>query len=112
MAIDKSHITSVFESQRAFFRSGATRSYAYRKKQLVKLKAAIKKFEKQILEALYQDLGKPEFEAYASEVGIVYDEINYTLKHLRDWMDPESSSTSIAHFPTRTRVHSVPKGQV
>jgi aldehyde dehydrogenase (NAD+) len=43
---------------------------------------------------------------------MVYDEINYALRHLKGWMDSEPASTSIAHFPTRTRVHSVPKGQV
>ncbi len=112
MATDSSNISSVFESQRAFFRSGATRSYAFRKQQLKKLKAAIKKYEKRILDALYQDLAKPEFEAYGSEIGMVYDEINYALRHLKGWMDFERAATSIAHFPTRTKVYSVPKGQV
>lgn len=85
---------------------------AFRKQQLKKLKTSVKRHESAILEALYSDLGKPEFEAYGSEVGFFYNELNHTLKYLRDWMEQERPSTSFAHFPTRTRVHSMPKGQV
>ncbi|NNC83977.1 MAG: aldehyde dehydrogenase family protein [Flavobacteriales bacterium] len=112
MATSVAHIQDVYHAQREFFRSGATRPYRFRKAQIKKLHSAIKEYEPQILEALKQDLGKPEFEAYGSEVGYMYNEIRHTLRYLKDWMAVEREPTSIAHFPTRSKVYSVPKGQV
>ena len=43
------------------------------------------------MEALKQDLHKSPFEAYATEIGIVKEEIRYTLKHLRRWARPRES---------------------
>ncbi len=112
MAIDVHKIPTVLATQREYFLSGVTRSYRFRKDQIKKLRCAIKDNEAEILDALYKDLGKPEFEAYGSEVGFMYNEIRHTLSSLRDWMESQRPSTSIAHFPTRTIVTSVPKGQV
>jgi len=112
MSITKLEAAATFQSQKDFFTSGATLSYAYRKRQIKKLKSAIKARERDILDALDKDLGKPEFEAFISEVGFMYQEISHTLHELRDWMDTVHVPTSIAHFPTQSRVISVPKGQV
>ena len=46
---------------RTFFRNGSTQSVAWRKTQLKKLKDGIKEHEKQILDALFEDLGKTDF---------------------------------------------------
>lgn len=112
MAATAPHIADLFQSQKDYFATGETRPYAFRKAQIKKLRGAIQKHEEKILHALAEDMGKPEFEAFGSEVGFMYAEISHCLASLRDWMEPESVSTSIAHFPTRSTVHSVPKGQV
>ncbi|HAP57323.1 MAG TPA: aldehyde dehydrogenase family protein, partial [Sphaerochaeta sp.] len=69
----------------AFFQNGNTLSIAWRKEQLKKLKDGIRSYEKQILNALYEDLGKTDFEGFASELGIVYTELDEHLKHLDAW---------------------------
>ena len=51
-------ILSALQSQRAYFNSGATKTYVFRKAQLEKLKAAVLSHEKEIAEALYKDLKK------------------------------------------------------
>ena len=61
---------------------------------------------------LQKDLNKVPFEAYGTELGLVYQEISHCLNHLKRWMRPQVVPTSIAHFPTRSKILSVPKGDI
>ncbi len=105
-------IEKAYTDKRTFFDHGKTRDYDFRKEQLVKLKATIKKYEEPILKALYDDLHKPKFEAFGSEVGFMYQEINHTLQHLKKWMKPKKVATPLAHFPSKSKVYSEPLGIV
>lgn len=66
---------------RQTFKSGRTRSVAWRKTQLTALLQLIKDHEKKVFEALYQDLGKHPVESYRDEVrSLVFDlMISYSL---------------------------------
>lgn len=66
---------------RQTFKSGRTRSVAWRKTQLTALLQLIKDNEEKVFEALYQDLGKHPVEAYRDEVrSLVFDlMISYSL---------------------------------
>lgn len=101
-----------FYSKRDFFDAGNTKSYDFRIQQLEKLKAAIKKYEKDIFDALYMDLHKSGFESYTSEVGFIYEEINYTIKHLRGWMKPRGVKGSISTMPSKSNIYPEPLGVV
>ena len=68
-------ILSVFNNQKEYFCTGNTLNIKFRIDNLKKLKNIIKNNEDKILEALNKDLGKSKFEAYATELGIVYEEI-------------------------------------
>lgn len=85
-------------------------SYTFRVKQLKNLYHAIKQKEGLILEALAKDLGKSAFESYATEVSMVYAEINHTLKHLKEWMKDQKAATTIISFGGRSRIHLQPLG--
>lgn len=89
------NVENMIAQQRQFYFSGATKNVAFRKEQLLKLKTTILKYEKEVLDALYLDLRKSEFEAYATEVGIVLDSISYMVKHIDEWMKPEAVKTPI-----------------
>ena len=78
-------IKSVFNRQKEFFNSGKTNDINFRIDTLKKLKQVIRVNEDKILEALKKDLGKSNFEGYATEVGIVYDEINMHIKNIKKW---------------------------
>ena len=54
----------LLESQKKFFRSGATLSVDFRMNMLKKLYRAVKNHEKEIAQALKADLGKSEFEGF------------------------------------------------
>ncbi|MFJ7950912.1 aldehyde dehydrogenase [Lysinibacillus sp. NPDC096418] len=88
-------VENMITQQRQFYFSRATKDIDFRKEQLLKLKKTILKYEKEVLSALYLDLRKSEFEAYATEVGIVLDSISFMVKHVDEWMKPEAVKTPI-----------------
>ncbi|HET8858515.1 aldehyde dehydrogenase family protein [Marivirga sp.] len=100
----------IFKAQKDFFNSQQTKSYDFRKAQLLNLKKMIKANEEAIMDALAKDFGKPPFESYVTEIGFLYDEINYTSKHLSKWMRPKKVGTSLLHFPSKSKILYQPKG--
>ena len=112
MAISIQEVNDVFKAQEAFFRSGATRSYAFRKKAIKDLQDGIKEYEEKILKALYDDLHKPHFEAYSSEIGFLNLEIKHSLKWLKEWMRPQQQPTPLVSQPASSYIYTEPKGPV
>ncbi|MBS1607992.1 MAG: aldehyde dehydrogenase [Bacteroidetes bacterium] len=99
-------------TMRDYFESGATRSYAFRKEQLKKLKQALLNHEQDIYDALYADLKKSKEESYASELGLLLAEINVTLRNLRRWMQPQSAGTDLVNLPSKSKIYRDPLGVV
>lgn len=73
--------------QKKYFQTDITKPIEFRIEQLKKLKQVIKKNEKEILDALYQDLRKPEFEAYTNEVGFALNTISYMIKNIKKFSE-------------------------
>jgi len=103
-------IGTLLEQQRSFFSTGKTRGHAFRTGQLRRLRDAMRSREDLIMEALKADLGKPPFESYASEIGILYPEIAHALRHLDEWMRPRRVPTPLIHFPSTSRIYREPYG--
>ena len=103
-------IEQLVEAQRRFFDSGVTRPYVFRKAQLGGLRAAVKRYENRLLEALYTDLHRDAFEAFGTELGPFYTEVKHTLSHLQQWMQPEAVPTPIMFFPSRSYTVRQPLG--
>ncbi len=103
-------ISSIVSAQRSFFKSCATQDYSFRIKMLRRLKRCVKKYEKRIYEALKSDLNKPVFESFVSEVGIVLNEIEFAIAHLREWMKPERKPVGIVNQPAKSYVRYEPYG--
>lgn len=101
-----------YSSKRKFFDNGNTRVYEFRITQLENLKNMIKKNEEAIINALTLDLGKPLFESYTAEIGVVYQELNHTIKNLRSWMRPKKVSTPIYLQPASSYIYPEPRGVV
>ncbi len=95
---------------RSFYRSGQTLPYAFRKKQLVLLRHAVKEHEAEIAHALFADLKKSKEESYLTETGIVLKEISFALKHLKRWMKEEHAATPAALFYSKSRILHDPFG--
>jgi aldehyde dehydrogenase (NAD+) len=97
---------------RSYYETGITRSYAFRIEQLKKFKAAVIKYQKEIEAALYADLKKSPEETYATETGLLLAELNTTIKHLRQWMQPERKSTNLVNLPSSSYIVKDPLGVV
>lgn len=99
-------------AMRRHFESGSTLPVPRRKEALLALRSTLRKNEERILDALRQDLGKAPFEGYATELGIVYDEISHCLRHLASWARPKRVPTPITHFRSSSKVYPYPYGTV
>ncbi len=99
-------------AMRRFFDSGVTKSYAFRKEQLNKLKRAVIKYEEAIYAALYTDLKKSKEECWVTENGFLLSEINAVLKHLKQWMQSDLVSTNLVNLPSKSFVMKEPLGVV
>ncbi|MGB5216999.1 MAG: aldehyde dehydrogenase [Smithella sp.] len=105
-------ISQTLNRLRAFYNAGKTRDVDFRIAQLKKLKEGIRKYEPEIMASLDDDLRKPPFESYASEIGILYTEIDYIIRHLRSWARPRRVATPIIHFLSNSRIYHEPYGVV
>ena len=106
------NIQNLRTQQNKFFKSGKTKGYEFRIQQLKALESAIRSHETEILKALKADLNKSETEAYISEIGFLYEEIRFALKHLKKWMKPWRVSTPVTQWPGRSYLFSEPLGSV
>ncbi len=104
------YIKNSIDNLRCNYNLGATRSVEFRVAQLLKLKAYIKSRESEILEALTADLGKSAEEGYLTEISMVMGEINYHLKHLKQWTKPQRVATPLHLLPSRSYVLYEPLG--
>lgn len=105
-------ILNIFNKQKEFFNNHETLDINFRINTLKKLKMIIKENEELIIEALYKDLRKSDFEAFATEIGILYDELNLHIKKLKSWVKKERKKTPIIHFPAKSYIYKEPYGVV
>ncbi|MEI7660975.1 MAG: aldehyde dehydrogenase [Bacteroidota bacterium] len=101
------------EKQRAFYSTQITKDIDFRISQLKTLKRAILAYEDRLYEALWKDLHKSKFEAYATEIGLVLTEIGEHIRHLRKWAKPRKVFTNqMIHFWSTSRIYKEPYGLV
>ncbi|CAN5394499.1 aldehyde dehydrogenase [soil metagenome] len=98
--------------QRSYFSSGATKSYAFRKEQLQKLRTAVLAHEEALYDALYIDLKKSREETWVTETGFFIAELNDAIRNLRGWMQPEKVKTNLLNLPSSSYTMSEPLGVV
>lgn len=103
-------LNEILEKQKNFFNTGYTKEINNRILSLIKLKNIIKENEEDILNALNKDLGKAHFEGYATEIGMVYDEINMHIKNLKKWAKRETRKSLMIHFPAKSYIYKEPYG--
>lgn len=97
---------------KSFFLSGKTQDIKWRKEQLRKLKKALIANEAILSEALNKDLGKSSYESFVTELGLVHEEINYTIKHLGHWARPQKVKGTLVAFPSKNYTLAQPLGLV
>jgi aldehyde dehydrogenase (NAD+) len=105
-------INQIIRNQREFFSTGKTKNIDFRLTQLKKLKETVKIYESEISEAIKADLNKPEFETFGSEMMLIFQEIDYISKHLRNWSQPQKVNVPVQFFPASGKIYPEPLGIV
>jgi aldehyde dehydrogenase (NAD+) len=103
-------LNDIVTRQQHYFRSGATRSVAFRKQQLGILRDALHTMEPELLNALKQDLNKSEREAYSTEIGIVLNEIRIAIRNVRRWSRTRRVRTPLSLIGASSRIAPEPLG--
>src|SRR5690606_7707873 len=103
-------IREIINTKKRFFNTHTTKDLDFRIAQLKNLRAAVKKYEDKITEALYKDLHKSYEEAYLTEISIVTQEIDLHIKKLKTWAKPKRVAVPIHLKPSRARILYQPLG--
>ncbi|MCL1937754.1 MAG: aldehyde dehydrogenase [Candidatus Azobacteroides sp.] len=102
--------STVVQRQHAFFATGNTKDIQFRIECLRKLEGWVFRHDEDILSALKTDLNKSPFEAFATEIGLVLDEVRYALKHIRRWSQSKRVASNLKNFPSEGRIYPEPYG--
>ncbi len=103
-------IKELLEKQRKYYKSGVTIPVKFRIEQLKKLYATVKKYEKEVNDALTSDLGKSHFEGFMCESGLVLSEISYMIRHTKRFAKRKTVATPITNFAAHSFKQPVPYG--
>ncbi|MGL5033766.1 MAG: aldehyde dehydrogenase family protein, partial [Microcystaceae cyanobacterium] len=105
-------IKELVAQQRAYFQTEMTRSLDFRQGQLAKLKKLIISHQTEIETALKTDLNKSPLDVYLAEIFALIQEIDYALKHLKQWLKPQRVRTNLSVFPSTAAIYPDPLGVV
>lgn len=89
-----------------------TRNVGERLAWLQRMKNMLVEHEKECLEALYADLRKPAFEAYATEMAVLLNEIDHVIRHLPKWTKERRTSRLKLDYRASLRKSRSPYGSV
>ncbi|MDZ7659937.1 aldehyde dehydrogenase [Fodinibius sp.] len=100
----------IVQKQKQFFNTGKTLDISFRKEQLRKLKNILKEHENEIYEVLDQDFQKPPFESHATELFVLYQEIDHLLSNIDGWAKTKKVKSSLINFPSKSYIKPQPYG--
>jgi aldehyde dehydrogenase (NAD+) len=101
---------NILAGQRQFFNSARTKDIDFRLENIRRLKKAIIQNEAAILAALRNDLYKPAYEGYLTEIGLVLTEIRFVSRRLRSWVKPRKVRTPYFLWFGSSAIHTEPYG--
>jgi aldehyde dehydrogenase (NAD+) len=100
------------EAQREFFNTNITKDVSFRISQLKKLESVLRSNQSLMDEAIYKDFKKGSFENYATELSIIYHEIDNYIKNIKTWSRRIRVKTDLANIPSKSYVIPEPFGVV
>ena len=103
-------IPELVVAQKSFFATQQTKDISFRKKQLQLLLKELIKREDDILNGLYTDFKKSNYEGFMTETSIVLAELKHTIKKLNSWAKPKRVTPALLNFPSSAKIHKEPFG--
>ncbi|GHF71051.1 aldehyde dehydrogenase [Kitasatospora xanthocidica] len=107
-----SSVPSVVARLRAEFATGRTRPLAWRLEKLAALRTMLTEQAEVFRQALHADLGKNAAEAQRTEIGFTINELDHTVEHLAQWLEPKPAAVPEFFRPAEARVVRDPLGVV
>ncbi len=108
----QSQAAAMVASLRDSFNSGITRPYEWRMQQIQRIIDLLDDKEDELMQALYEDSGKSEFNCYAGDILFVRSEAIHARKRLKKWMKPKRVGTPIHIHPAKSYIRPEPLGVV
>ena len=106
--LDKSYKENINKLRNTVL-TGETESINWRIQQINRVDKLLEENKKEIIKALFIDLGKSEIEAL-SEILLIKEEIFLIKKNLKSWMRPKRIITPLYLFPSTSKVIYEPLG--
>ncbi len=107
------HTHRVFQQQKKAFRNNPMPSLAEREDNLKRLKQTLLNHKERLVDAIDRDFScRSKDESLIAEIMPSIQGINYTLKHLAEWMKPSKRHVSVLFQPASNKVYYQPKGVV
>ena len=103
---------NTWERLKQTYRTGKTRSYAWRIAQLKAIKRLVQENEAMLSAALKLDLGRSEFEAVVLDIMPIMGEVDHILAELDLWMKPEPTRVPSVMLPATSEITTEPMGVV
>lgn len=107
---DLDSIPGTVAAIRHCFQSGRTRPAEWRISQLDALLRVLTEGGDELVAAMVEDFGKPEVEAYTTDISFTITEIKHIRKHLRSWMRPQKAKLRLQDRPGAGKVVPEPLG--
>ncbi len=108
--LEKIDYKKLVNSQLEYFNTNVTKDVDFRIAMLKKFKKVLKSNETLLDEAIYKDFKKSSFENYATELSLIYHEINLAISNLKGWSKRISVSTNMANLPGSSYIIPEPLG--
>ena len=111
MNISNESIIKIIDRLKNTVFSGKTKDLDWRIKQINKVDRLLDENKKEIIKALFIDLGKSEIESL-SEILLIKEEIKLIKRKLKSWMQPKNIKTPFYLFPSSSKIIYEPLGCV
>ncbi len=89
----------LIDQQNNFFNTNKTKEIGFRIKKLRQLKDVLKKNEQVLFDAIYKDFKKSSYETYATELSVIYSEIDIAVKNVKRWSKVKKGVASLLNLP-------------
>jgi aldehyde dehydrogenase (NAD+) len=104
-------IQTIVHNLRYSFKQEKTKNLQWRKQQLKQLKKCLQENEQEFLDAIQKDLAMNLMVA-KFEILFQLTEIDFALKNLDSWIEPEKKSIPLLTAPGTCKIYKEPKGLV
>lgn len=106
------NFSEMMDRQLEFFQLCGSEAIVVRRARLKSLREVIQRRAEDVVAALASDLGKPDYEAYMSEVVFTVQELDFTRKRLKCWAKKARVRTPFYFWPARSWVERKAFGRV